>query len=152
PRTTKKKEPAARPGASARTSAGAKAKPAPRRAAATGRSSISRPAEPVSVKKTRSKKATREATPEPIVPPPRATAYSLDGPIPAEAGGLPKKVGALLGIGQRTLGIKTFRPGQATAFEHLLAGEDLLAVMPTGSGKSLLYQLTSLVVPGVTVV
>src|SRR3569623_1870156 len=43
-------------------------------------------------------------------------------------------------------------PAQAEAFEHLLAGEDLLAVMPTGSGKSLLYQLTSLVVPGVTVV
>jgi len=37
--------------------------------------------------------------------------------------------------------------GQATAFEHLLAGEDLLAVIPTGSGKSLLYQLTSLVGP-----
>ncbi|HEY1586499.1 MAG TPA: RecQ family ATP-dependent DNA helicase, partial [Polyangia bacterium] len=64
----------------------------------------------------------------------------------------PRKVGALLGIGQRAVGIKAFRPGQARAFEHLLAGEDLLAVMPTGSGKSLLYQLTSLVVPGVTVV
>src|SRR5205823_10345456 len=81
-----------------------------------------------------------------------AATYSLDGPIPPEADGLPRKVGALLGIGQQTLGIKSFRPGQAEAFEHLLAGEDLLAVMPTGSGKSLLYQLTSLVVPGVTVV
>ena len=60
----------------------------------------------------------------------------------------PKKVGALLGVGQQTLGIKTFRPGQAEAFDHLLGGEDLLAVMPTGSGKSLLYQLTSMVVPG----
>jgi ATP-dependent DNA helicase RecQ len=78
--------------------------------------------------------------------------YTLDGPIPPEAEGLPKNVGALLGIGQQTLGIKAYRPGQAEAFEHLLANEDLLAVMPTGSGKSLLYQLTSLVVPGVTVV
>src|SRR6185436_1094012 len=40
----------------------------------------------------------------------------------------------------------------AEALAHLLRNEDLLAVMPTGSGKSLLYQLTSLVVPGVTVV
>src|SRR5215510_9699100 len=98
------------------------------------------------------------APPPPPPPPPPATrpaasaAYRLDGPVPPEAEGLPPNVGALLGIGQRTLGIKTFRPGQATAFEHLLAHEDLLAVMPTGSGKSLLYQLTSLVVPGVTVV
>src|SRR3569623_478591 len=60
-------------------------------------------------------------------------AYDLSGPAPAEAIGLPAKVGALLGGGQKTLGIKNFRPGQAEAFEHLLAGEDLLAVMPTGS-------------------
>ncbi|HMG22156.1 MAG TPA: RecQ family ATP-dependent DNA helicase, partial [Kofleriaceae bacterium] len=109
------------------------------------------------MKKARGKKAAapRDVAVEPPPLPARpaaAQAYSLDGPVPSEADGLPKKVGALLGIGQRALGIKTFRPGQATAFEHLLAGEDLLAVMPTGSGKSLLYQLTSLVVPGVTVV
>src|SRR4029078_12229030 len=75
-----------------------------------------------------------------------------NGPLPPEAEGSRKNVGALLGIGQQTLGIKAYRPGQAEAFEHLLANEDLLAVMPTSSGKSLLYQLTSLVVPGVTVV
>ncbi|HEY0252457.1 MAG TPA: DEAD/DEAH box helicase, partial [Kofleriaceae bacterium] len=79
-------------------------------------------------------------------------AYGLNGPIPAEGADLPKKVGALLGVAQQALGLKAFRPGQAEAFAHLLEGEDLLAVMPTGSGKSLLYQLTSLVVPGVTVV
>lgn len=85
-------------------------------------------------------------------PPPPRPEYDLNGPIPPEGAAFPKKVGALLGVGQKALGIKTFRPGQAEAFDHLLAGEDLLAVMPTGSGKSLLYQLTSLVVPGVTVV
>ncbi|MGN6106382.1 MAG: RecQ family ATP-dependent DNA helicase [Kofleriaceae bacterium] len=79
-------------------------------------------------------------------------AYSLDGPIPPEGAGLAPKVGALLGVGQQALGIKSFRPGQAEAFSHLLNGEDLLAVMPTGSGKSLLYQLPSLTLPGVTVV
>ncbi|HUS33688.1 MAG TPA: RecQ family ATP-dependent DNA helicase, partial [Kofleriaceae bacterium] len=100
------------------------------------------------VKASRSKKAAVEAAP----PAPPKPVYTLDGPVPAEGASLPKKVGALLGVGQQTLGIKSFRPGQAEAFDHLLANEDLLAVMPTGSGKSLLYQLTSLVVPGVTVV
>jgi ATP-dependent DNA helicase RecQ len=89
------------------------------------------------------KKAPKEA--------PKA-AFTLDGPIPPEGAKLPKRVGALLGLAQKTLGIKSFRPGQAEAFDHLLNGENLLAVMPTGSGKSLLYQLTSLVVPGITVV
>jgi len=96
----------------------------------------------------RTKKA--EAAPTPA-PPPRPV-YDLEGPIPPEGEGLPPKVGALLGVGQKALGIKSFRPGQAEAFDHLLNQEDVLAVMPTGSGKSLLYQLTSLIVPGVTVV
>ncbi|MFN0250920.1 MAG: RecQ family ATP-dependent DNA helicase, partial [Kofleriaceae bacterium] len=99
-------------------------------------------------KKSRSKKAVEAAAP----PPPPKPQWNLEGPVPPEGASLPTKVGALLGVGQQTLGIKSFRPGQAEAFEHLLANEDLLAVMPTGSGKSLLYQLTSMVVPGVTVV
>src|SRR5205823_202060 len=88
----------------------------------------------------------------PIAPAPARPIYDLSGPVPSEGKGLPGKVGALLGVGQKALGIKSFRPGQAEAYEHLLAGEDVLAVMPTGSGKSLLYQLPSLIVPGVTVV
>ena len=90
------------------------------------------------------------APPAPAGPP--KPIYTLDHAVPPEGVNLPRNVGGLLGIGQEVLGIKSFRPGQAEAFEHLLAGEDLLAVMPTGSGKSLLYQLTSMVVPGVTVV
>jgi ATP-dependent DNA helicase RecQ len=85
-------------------------------------------------------------------PRPPSPSYTLDGPVPPEGAGLPPKVGALLGIGQQAFGIKQYRPGQAEAFAHLLDGEDLLAVMPTGSGKSLLYQLPSLILPGVTVV
>ncbi len=96
------------------------------------------------------RKAKPEPEPEEAAPPPPS--WNLDGPVPPEGDDLPPKVGALLGVGQKALGITHFRPGQAEAFGHLLAGEDLLAVMPTGSGKSLLYQLTSLVVPGVTVV
>ncbi len=58
----------------------------------------------------------------------------------------------LLEIGKDVLHIKGFRPGQAEALTHLLDGKDVLAVMPTGSGKSLLYQLPSLILPGLTVV
>ncbi len=58
----------------------------------------------------------------------------------------------LVGIGREVMGISDLRPGQAEALEHILARRDVLAVMPTGSGKSLLYQLPSLALPGLTVV
>jgi len=49
-------------------------------------------------------------------------------------------------------GFTAFRPGQAEAIGHLLAGRHTLVVMPTGAGKSLVYQLTSLCQPGLTLV
>ncbi|MCP4444318.1 MAG: ATP-dependent DNA helicase RecQ, partial [Myxococcales bacterium] len=58
----------------------------------------------------------------------------------------------LLGVAQGIMGIDNYRIGQRDALTHILDGEDLIAVMPTGSGKSLLYQLPSLVLPGITVV
>ncbi len=45
-----------------------------------------------------------------------------------------------------------FRPGQEEALNHVLAGRSTLVVMPTGSGKSLIYQLAALLLPGVTLV
>jgi ATP-dependent DNA helicase RecQ len=45
-----------------------------------------------------------------------------------------------------------FRPGQAEALAHVLNGQHTLVVMPTGSGKSLIYQLAALQLPGVTLV
>lgn len=49
-------------------------------------------------------------------------------------------------------GYASFRKGQGLSIQTLLDGEDVLLVMPTGSGKSLCYQLTALLMPGVTLV
>lgn len=45
-----------------------------------------------------------------------------------------------------------FRPGQERIIRTLLRGRDVLAVMPTGAGKSLIFQLTAQLLPGITVV
>jgi len=50
------------------------------------------------------------------------------------------------------LGYEDLRPGQAEAVRALLEGRDTLAVMPTGSGKSAIYQLAGLLLGGPTVV
>ncbi len=49
-------------------------------------------------------------------------------------------------------GFKRFRPGQAQAVEAAMQGRDAVVIMPTGSGKSLCYQLPALELKGVTVV
>lgn len=49
-------------------------------------------------------------------------------------------------------GHDAFRPGQAEVIAAALAGEDVLAVMPTGGGKSLTYQLPALLAGGLTLV
>jgi ATP-dependent DNA helicase RecQ len=49
-------------------------------------------------------------------------------------------------------GFGEFRPGQEEVVRAVLAGEDVLAVMPTGSGKSLCYQLPAIARPGLTLV
>jgi ATP-dependent DNA helicase RecQ len=51
-----------------------------------------------------------------------------------------------------TFGYDDFRSGQGEVIEAVLAGRDVLAVMPTGSGKSMCYQLPALVEGGLTVV
>ena len=50
------------------------------------------------------------------------------------------------------LGLTTLRPGQGEAIEAAAAGRDVLAVLPTGWGKSAIYQVAALLVPGPTVV
>lgn len=58
-----------------------------------------------------------------------------------------------LDAGLRELfGFDAFRSGQRAAVEAIAQGRDVLVVMPTGSGKSLCYQLTACLKPGVTLV
>lgn len=52
----------------------------------------------------------------------------------------------------RQFGLSGFRPGQEVAIRSLVEGKDILGIMPTGAGKSLIYQLTAFELPGVTVV
>ncbi len=53
---------------------------------------------------------------------------------------------------KKTFGYEDFRPGQDEVIGAVLDGADVFAVMPTGSGKSMTYQLPALVEPGLTVV
>ena len=48
-------------------------------------------------------------------------------------------------------GFDDFRPGQERVVDALLKGRNVLAVMPTGSGKSLCFQVPALVLGGLTV-
>lgn len=49
-------------------------------------------------------------------------------------------------------GFDSFRPGQSEIVEAVSHGENVLAIMPTGGGKSLCFQLPALVRHGVTIV
>ena len=53
---------------------------------------------------------------------------------------------------RETFGLDELRPGQADVIRAVLGGEDALAVMPTGAGKSLCYQLPALHLEGTTIV
>lgn len=51
-----------------------------------------------------------------------------------------------------TLGIHPFRPAQEAPVESLLKNEDVVAIMPTGAGKSICFQIPALCKSGLTVV
>ncbi|SFK04381.1 DNA helicase RecQ [Methylocapsa palsarum] len=53
---------------------------------------------------------------------------------------------------ERVFGFADFRPGQIEVLDAVFSGENVLAVMPTGSGKSLCYQLPAIVRKGLTIV
>ena len=53
---------------------------------------------------------------------------------------------------RKTFGLRSLRPGQEQVIQNVLDGRDTLAIMPTGGGKSLCYQLPALSLPGTTLV
>src|SRR5512140_2560935 len=53
---------------------------------------------------------------------------------------------------RRIFGVEAFRPGQEDVIRAVLDGRDTLAIMPTGAGKSLCYQLPGLHLKGTTIV
>src|SRR5437016_12823968 len=61
----------------------------------------------------------------------------------------PSDLRALL---KQYFGFTTFRPLQEEIIQSALAGQDVFAVLPTGGGKSLCFQLPALARPGLTVV
>ena len=63
-----------------------------------------------------------------------------------------ESVGDLLTPLRERFGHQEFRAGQEAVVTAVVSGKDVLAVMPTGSGKSLGYQLPAVVLPGTTVV
>ena len=87
--------------------------------------------------------------PVPLVPsspassPPLFAADSADSADPADS-----TDSAALDILRRVFGYAEFRPPQAEIIRHVAAGGDALALMPTGGGKSLCYQIPAMMRPG----
>jgi ATP-dependent DNA helicase RecQ len=53
---------------------------------------------------------------------------------------------------KENFGFEKFRPNQEKIIQAILSGQDTLAIMPTGGGKSICFQLPALLLPGITIV
>jgi len=53
---------------------------------------------------------------------------------------------------QKDFGFAAFKEGQKAIIETIISGRDVLAVMPTGAGKSLCFQVPAMALAGTTVV
>ena len=90
------------------------------------------------------------STPKPILSQPPATQQPILEPSTIKPSSAERsRLHAAL---QQHFGLNTFRPGQMEAIAGLLRGQSVLAVMPTGHGKSLVYQLAAQLLPGTTLV
>ncbi|MCU0492468.1 MAG: RecQ family ATP-dependent DNA helicase [Chloroflexaceae bacterium] len=85
--------------------------------------------------------ARRSPTLDDAAPPPEAPA-APERPLPAKA----------YNVLREHFGLNDFRPNQTRVIANALAGRSTLAVMPTGAGKSLTYQLPAMLLPHATVV
>lgn len=72
--------------------------------------------------------------------------------VAAEAALDRQTVGDRLEAARQWLGFEAWRPGQQEIMTRFIEGRDMVAVLPTGSGKSVTYQVPALVSPGVTLV
>lgn len=85
---------------------------------------------------------------EPVLPNPAAAEPEIDTDS-AGSGALDPRVMETL---RRDFGHSALRHGQVAVIERALAGRDTLAIMPTGAGKSLTFQLPAMLLPGTTLV
>lgn len=100
---------------------------------------------------------TRSAAQPPLLAPSEATFVDLPAartpPPPAQVAQAEGEVDpGVLELLRRDFGYETLRPGQAAVIANVLAGRDTLAIMPTGAGKSLTFQIPAMLLDGVTLV
>ena len=99
----------------------------------------------------------RSSRPRKGEPPPRPSALPPVEAVPAWAEGgllLPEQptVAHARCVLRRYWKYDDFRPAQREVVASVLAGRDVLAVLPTGAGKSVIYQASAMLLPGVTLV
>ncbi|HSH45347.1 MAG TPA: DEAD/DEAH box helicase [Longimicrobiales bacterium] len=73
-------------------------------------------------------------------------------PAPPDAGAPDPRPATPLDVLRDVFGYESFRPGQETVIDAVLEGHDCIAVMPTGAGKSLTFQVPARLMPGTVVV